>query len=256
MRVVGWNVMQGGGLRAGRITAALVTVDAEVVVVSEHRASAPLSRMLAEHGWVHQVGLPDPAGGYAAVLVASRRPLREVEPHYGGGGCGQRWVNVEVVGSGWVIAGALIPGFHREHPLRKKHFWDFVVSDFAPALADRPTLLIGDLNTGLHGIDEKGSTLRCAEDMAALRKAGWVDVWHNLHPGERPPPTWWEPSKGNGFRLDHAFLSPSSPAAIEIDYPSHIDGVPTTRGGSPKAVGETPPLSDHVPVVVDLASLG
>lgn len=61
---------------------------------------------------------------------------------------------------------------------------------------------------------------------------------------------------GNGFRLDHAFLSPGSPPAIAIDYPRVVDGVPTTRAGARKAVDETPPLSDHVPVVVDLGGVG
>lgn len=252
MRVVGWDVQQGGGPRVGRIVAALVTLDADVLVLGEHRASGPLSKMLAEHGWAHQIGLPDPDGGYAAVLVASRRPLRPLEPQYLGEKCSQRWVHVEVVGSQWAVAGALIPGHHRGHPMRKKQFWDFMVSEFAPAAAHRPTLLVGDLNTGLHGIDEKGATLLCSEDMAALRESGWIDVWHALHPDDRPPPTWWEPTTGNGFRLDHGFLSPASPAAISIAYPSEIDGAPTTRAGARKAPGERPPLSDHVPLVVEL----
>jgi exodeoxyribonuclease-3 len=254
MRVVGWNVMQGGGgSRAPRLVAALEAIEADVVVIGEYRPSSPLSRQLAENGWKYQSGTPDPTlGGYGAVLVVSRKPLREVEPRYVAEGCKQRWLNVEVVDSGWTIAGALVPGHHRHYPLRKKRFWDFIVTEFAPASANRPTLLIGDLNTGLHGIDEKGSTLICAEDMTALRAAGWTDVWHSLHPEERPPSTWWEPSTGNGFRLDHAFLSPSSPAAIAIEYPREIDGMPTTRAGARKAANERPPLSDHVPVIVDL----
>lgn len=91
--------------------------------------------------------------------------------------------------------------------------------------------------------------------MSALRSAGWVDVWHALHPGVRPPPSWWEPSTGNGFRLDHAFLSPCSPPALAIEYPREVNGVPTTRGGARKSVGEIPLLSDHVPVVVDLGEI-
>jgi len=255
MRVVGWNVLQGGGdARGQRIVDALVTLDADVVIIGEHRASGPLSQRLKERGWAHQVGQPDPKpGGYAAVLVASRRPLQEVEPR-SLPGQEHRWVNVEVADSGWCVAGALVPGIDKKYPERrrmKEGFWKFLVSQFAPASADRPTLLIGDLNTGLHFIDEKGESLVCAEDMAALRDAGWIDVWHNLYPNDRPPPTWWYNSD-NALRLDHAFLSPSSPPAIGIQYPNEINGVPTTRAGVPKAANERPPLSDHVPVVVDL----
>jgi exodeoxyribonuclease III len=253
MRVVGWNVQQGGGPRIARLMSAMATLDADILVLSEHRWSSSLARTLADHGWIHQVGTPDPAGGYAAVLVASRYPLRRLDPRVVGENCSQRWAYVEVVGREWAIAGALIPGIHRDHPTRKAQFWDFVLSEFAPVAADRPSLLIGDLNTGLHGIDEIGATLRCAEHMAALRSAGWVDVWHDLNPSERPPSTWWEPATGNGFRLDHAFLSPASPRAISIDYPLEIGGEATTRAGARKVAGERAPLSDHVPVVVELA---
>lgn len=47
MRVVGWNVMQGGGTRVGRIIAALKQLDGDVLVLSEHRASGPLGPLLA-----------------------------------------------------------------------------------------------------------------------------------------------------------------------------------------------------------------
>jgi exodeoxyribonuclease III len=256
MRVVGWNVRQGGGApRAPKLVAALISLAADVVVIGEYRPSSPLSTLLVGRGWKHQVGMPDPTpGGNGAVLVVSRHPLREVEPRYLAPHAKHGWVNVEVVDSGWVVAGALIPGTDGRNPERRKkkeQFWNFVVSEFAPASANRPTLLIGDLNTGLHGIDEKGATLVCAEDMAALRHSGWIDVWHALHPNGRPPPSWWS-NRGNPFRLDHAFLSPCSPAAVGIDYPAEIDGVPTTRAGAPRAATECPPLSDHVPVVIDL----
>ncbi|KAA0098898.1 hypothetical protein CIW49_13555 [Mycolicibacterium sp. P1-18] len=255
MRVVGWNVQQGGGTRAARLVAALVTLNADVLVLSEHRASGPLASMLMAHGWTHQIGIPDPSGGYAAVLVASRSALLTLAPQHPDETCSSRWVHVQVADSGWAVAGALIPGHHRDHPLRKERFWDFVVSDFAPLAALRPTLFVGDLNTGLHGIDEIGATLRCSAHMISLRSAGWVDVWHAMNPSVRPPSTWWEPTTGNGFRLDHAFLSPCSPPAIAIDYPRSVDNTPTTRAGARKAAGEVSPLSDHVPVVVDLPPL-
>lgn len=215
-----------------------------------------MSQRLRERGWIHQIGLPDPKpGGYAAVMVASRHPLKEIEPSHLADQP-HRWVNVEVADTGWVVAGALVPGIDKKYPERrrmKERFWKFLVSEFAPALARRPTLLIGDLNTGPHFIDEKGQTLVCAEDMAALRLAGWVDVWHDLHPNDRPPPTWWY-NADNALRLDHAFLSPSSPSAIAIEYPNEINGEPTTRAGVPKSKGERAPLSDHVAVVVNLAN--
>ena len=129
MRVVAWNVQQGGGSRIPRIVTALTALDPDVLVLSEYRASGPLAAAIAQHGWTHQIGLPDPAGGYASVLMASRRTLRLLGPHYPDETCSQRWVHAEVDGSGWAVAGALIPGTSSKHPQRKERFWDFVVSE-------------------------------------------------------------------------------------------------------------------------------
>lgn len=234
---------------------ALVTLDADVLVLGEYRASSPLGNALAERGWIHQVGTPDPAGGFAAVLVASRVPLKALEPHYLDETCSQRWVHVDVVDTGWAVAGALIPSRNQHFPGRSERFWDFVVSEFAPLAAHRPTLLIGDLNTGIHRVDEIGATLPCSEYLAELRSAGWVNVWHALNPDVRPPPSTWASRTGKGFRVDHAFLSPCSPSASSIAYPAEIGGEPSTRAGARRSDGERAPLSDHVPVVVDLGAI-
>jgi hypothetical protein len=58
--------------------------------------------------------------------------------------------------------------------------------------------------------------------------------------------SWWS-SKGNGFRLDHVFFSPSGPGApTRAEYVLQAGAhrlVPT--------VGGTPGLSDHAALIVD-----
>src|SRR6195952_2915341 len=163
MRVVGWNVMKGGGPRIHRIASALEKLDPDVVVLSEYLASNELSKSVADRGWIHQVGAPDPKPkGHGAVLIASRHPLRQVGPRFRNADDQQRWVGIEVDGSEWAIGGVLVPAHDRSQPQRKGEFWDFIVNEFAPRVAERATLLIGDFNTGIHHVDEKGATFTCA----------------------------------------------------------------------------------------------
>ena len=67
---------------------------------------------------------------------------------------------------------------------------------------------------------------------------GWVDAWRSTHPDDREF-TWLSaPPHRNGFRLDHAFISPSlTPGLLGARY-DH-----TTREGG---------ATDHSALVIDL----
>ena len=66
---------------------------------------------------------------------------------------------------------------------------------------------------------------------------GWVDAWRTLHPDDREY-TWYSRPRNNGFRLDHAFLSPE--LAPSLQSARHVH--------STRAEGVT----DHSAIVVDL----
>jgi exonuclease III len=73
---------------------------------------------------------------------------------------------------------------------------------------DVPFLFLGDLNTGLHEIDEIHKTFVCAEHFGRMTEFGWTDVWRFFNP-DTTEYTWYsklrDASRGNGFRLNHAF---------------------------------------------------
>lgn len=73
-------------------------------------------------------------------------------------------------------------------------------------------LLLGDLKSGAHHLDEEGATMLSAEDFETLAEA-WHDLWRERN-GTRREPTWLSP-KGRGFRLDHAFAAPEIAARVE-----------------------------------------
>jgi exonuclease III len=82
---------------------------------------------------------------------------------------------------------------------------------------DRNTLLVGDFNTGRHYLDEKGATYVSADYMDRIEAAGFQDLWRGRNP-ERREFSWFSQA-GNGFRLDHAFASPSlAERLIHVGY--------------------------------------
>jgi exonuclease III len=46
----------------------------------------------------------------------------------------------------------------------------------------RPTLLVGDLNSGRNPGDTQGGRLTGGANFALMLDSGWVDVWRELHP--------------------------------------------------------------------------
>ena len=79
MRLLAWNIRQGGGFRLPRIADALKRHDADIVVLSEYRGGPSAPRLVtALHalGYRHATTfVPPPSRN--GVLVAARRPFRK-----------------------------------------------------------------------------------------------------------------------------------------------------------------------------------
>lgn len=86
-------------------------------------------------------------------------------------------------------------------------------------LLESPTLMIGDMNTGKHFIDEPGKTFVGSDYIDQLEELGWVDIWRHFH-GDAREFTWFSQT-GNGFRLDQAFVSPSAVSRVEFCAYAH-----------------------------------
>ena len=108
---------------------------------------------------------------------------------------------------------------------RKAGFWDALLGS-AESLLDRPSLIIGDLNTGRPRCDEKGKIFVWADRFERLEKIGWIDAWRHCNPG--PTEFSGHSNAGNGFRIDHAFVSPAllpRVRAYQYSYRERIDGI-------------------------------
>ncbi|HSF04944.1 MAG TPA: endonuclease/exonuclease/phosphatase family protein [Methylomirabilota bacterium] len=246
MRIVAWNIRAGGGRRAGSLARQLTRWQADVVVLSEFRATAPsraLALALARAGLAHQLTTADRARPRTnALLVAARWPLRRIrlraapaEP--------RRWLAVAVNAPRPITLGAMhVPN---RASGRKYPFLDAVLA-CARRWRPGPALLLGDTNSGRRGIDEQVAVFSAREEgwIDALGACGWRDAFRHLRADARAY-TWYSPNGRNGFRIDQAFVNPA--------LLSRLRTVAYTWGGAARR-RRRDLLSDHAALLVDVAA--
>jgi exodeoxyribonuclease III len=230
VRLLAWNIRQGGGSRLVGIMAAIARHDADVVILSEYRGGDSALRLraaLATLGYRH-VSRQVPPPNRTGVLIASRRRLVEVGPL-----CAQvdePWRLVEADLGVLRITGVYMPNL-----LKKVPYWQALVDAFA-ARMDGDALAIGDFNTCRAYVDEPGAIDATARFMDSVDAIGFRDLWRHRNPEGREYS--WYSHRGNGFRIDHAFLSPGLAARAGVIRYSHDE----------RLMG----LSDHSVLLLDL----
>lgn len=180
-------------------------------------------------------------------MVASRTPIRLGDVT----SCPspQRWLHVVGDNLPVAIGAAYIPNAERS-PTEKRIYWEWLL-DAGPGLAANPTVVCGDLNTALPYVDEDGSTIQCAKQLARMIDSGWTDLWRRHHAQARAS-SWWS-SNGNGFRLDHALGTPSVAAMCSgADYATVVGDRCVAHPGRVHEGCDQKPLSDHSMLIVDL----
>ncbi|MDA0301142.1 MAG: endonuclease/exonuclease/phosphatase family protein [Chloroflexi bacterium] len=228
MRILTLNVRAGGGSRVPALADAIVGFDADLAVLTEYRAGASgalLLSSLAHAGYQH-VTHSDPPARTNSVVVVSRRPTEHEPlsaPHH-------RMVSL-------CVGGISLLGLYLPLNRLKVEFWDAHLAGAIDSLRGRPSILIGDFNTG--AADERQSRVRYfAEDRyEALLRGGWVDPVRRV--AGIPPEFTWFSHVGNGFTLDHALVSSDLASRVRSAAVAH----------RPRLTG----ITDHSAVVLEVA---
>ncbi len=230
LRLLAWNIRAGGGVRVPRIAEAIARHDADILVISEFRGGDAAERLRAALdalGYRFATTLTPPPGRNG-VLIAARRRFREhgalaaavPEPY--------RMVGIEL---GSVrLCGVYMPNLRLKVP-----YWEALIAALA-ADPDGAALAIGDFNTCRAYVDEPGAIDVTAHFMDKIEAIGFCDLWRQRNPEGREFS--WYSTRGNGFRIDHAFLSPALAARARSVHYSHEE----------RLAG----LSDHSPMILDL----
>jgi exonuclease III len=215
MTLLVWNIQNGGGTRLPRIVEEISAYDPDVVAVTEYRAGpgVALRDAMKERGLPY-VETTNPSGSRDGIAVFSRAPARlkacpaPPESQF-------RWLNIDLPDYGFAVGvlHIMAAGSNAKSPctVAKNRLWNALLPA-AEARLHEPVILVGDWNTGAHRLDESGKTFVCAGHFTRLSVLGWTDLWRHHHPGVTEY-TWYSKRKGgarvNGFRVDHAFATPS-----------------------------------------------
>jgi len=230
MRLLAWNIRQGGGSRLPRIADALARHEADILVLSEYRGGEAAGRLraaLALLGYRYATAVTPPPGR-SGVLVAARCAFRDDGAVRVGSPEPYRMVSADF--PDFRLVGVYMPNL-----LLKVPYWEALIA-FLQSERCRHALAVGDFNTCRPYLDEAGAIDRTAHYMDRIAEIGFCDLWRRRNPELREYS--WFSTRGNGFRIDHAFLSDGLAAhtgTIRYSHEERLDGI-----------------SDHSPLILDL----
>jgi exodeoxyribonuclease-3 len=205
MKLLAWNIQQGGAKRAMAIVDVILRHAPDILVLTElRRSSSRLLRQLAERGWKYQVsGISQ--SPIAAAAVLSRDPLLPLAPSAPSAVLPGRWLEAWLPNQGIVVAGVYGPLKHEPYD----DFWRAALNTL-PERARGRYILAGDLNTGESLMDATSATFFCSDYFVKLRASGLTDVWRERNTDARQYSYHHRLRAGRvgaGFRLDHVFVS-------------------------------------------------
>ncbi len=239
MRILSWNILQGGGKRAANVAKTIVDANPDVVILQEFRhgsSRSVLQGAMESAGLVH-VYVPEPESNRSNTLAAfSRLPMQGsvFSPSDDPSPATALAIDLQLQLPG--DSELSIIGVHLPHKKKQLPYWNALLA-LDPASRTKNSLVVGDFNCGIPFQDSETKTFYATQQFQSFLQQGWIDSWRSRHPKEREF-SWISTRKGNGFRYDHALASPKLDAAISsIEYDHQ-----------PRELG----ISDHSLITIDI----
>jgi len=233
VKVISWNILQGGGRRLADICLQLMDWSPDIVTLQEVRDSSvnQLNESLSSCGLKYSFVPETESASENTLYIASREPLDAGEFQIERSGlC--HILEAETMGI------TLLPVHFPQKALQIPLF-ESVLED-TPSLLQRKCLFLGDMNCGIPFQDSTDKTFVNTKYFQALKEAGWVDLYRQCHGEKAQDFSWISPRTQRGFRYDHAMGSASlAEATIECRYIHEV-----------REEG----LSDHSAMIIELSS--
>ncbi len=234
MRILSWNILQGGGKRSHDIADAIQALQPDIAVLQEFRnskAAVPILDAIKALGLSH-VHRASSDARKNTVMMASRYPL-SIAPVVTSLDddllfCARIEYGSELNDELTVFAGHL--------PQKKKQIpyldalYQLDVKQFDKAM------IIGDINCGIPYEDSDTKSFDNTHIFQSILGKGWIDSWRSRNKSAKEFS--WVSSRGNGYRYDHCLCTPQLDECIELVTYKHA-----LRG---------PGLSDHSALVLDI----
>jgi exodeoxyribonuclease III len=228
LKIISWNIQQGGGSRVFGILEALLGGGFDIIVLSEFKNNEngrKITANLSKSGFIHQSTTPASSDENSVLIASKFQSKTEIypnaDPHYS-----------------YNIVTAQLAAFNLMAvylPHKKKHsLLPFITQEVSKPAT--PFIVVGDYNIGHNFIDQKGDSFWYQAELQTFEKAGMVDAFR-LKNSKIEEYSWFS-HQGNGFRYDHTYVNESLIPIIKNCYYLH-----DWRQNK---------LSDHSPMVLEL----
>jgi len=208
LKILSWNIRQGGGTRVLKITNLLAEYAAEVVVLSEYlnnesgqKIRANMLRAGYRYQYVTAAKSSDNSAAIFSKLPADGTLFPQSDDDYPHNILAAEY-------EAFTIYGMYLPH-------KKKHkLFDFLIEQ---AQTDKPAIMAGDYNSGKNYIDQKGKSFWYEDKLIKLEELGYVDAFRMIH--DDASEFSWYSHQGNGYRYDHTYIHKSlTPIVTDCFY--------------------------------------
>ena len=236
MKILSWNILQGGGRRAEGIVKTITEHAPDIVTLQEFRRGSGEIEIVAglKKAGLKFIHIPETIAKENTILIASKygfdagpflpeanNPLHLLEAYF----------SKEAIGFELSLIAVHFPQKKAQIPLFK------ALKDDSESLLKMNALIIGDMNCGIPLIDSDSKSFYATHYYQDLLHAGWIDSWRSRHREAREF-SWVSARTGNRFRYDQVMASPIFDTRIKnIGY----DHAPRDAK-----------LSDHSLMILDL----
>ncbi|WP_164670762.1 endonuclease/exonuclease/phosphatase family protein [Virgibacillus doumboii] len=217
LKLLTWNIRQGGKKAIHQIVDALITYNTDLMVITEYKENPSgkyLTDELYKKGW-NYIASSQPPNKENGVLIASKYPLEKIDPSFSPHQGSHRWNEVYIPSYDLFLLGVHVPNVNEKYD--KQFHWDQVLH-YAKQKEGSKCVIAGDFNTARRDEKEKAPRIYSSY-ISTLIDKGWVDAWKNNN--ENSNDFTWYSTRNNGFRLDYMFISPVLAVKLYTSYLSH-----------------------------------
>ncbi len=208
MKIVSWNIRQGGGTRIRGILRKIKEHDAEIVILSEFqngKRGDEIKVGLDKLGY-NYIGTTQARSRLNSVVIASKfkSDFTSFENEIEDFPQSILQMNLDDL----VVYGVYLPH-------KKKHqLFPFL---FDRIVSQQNVVIAGDYNSGINGLDQKGSSFWYEDELKKLISIGYTDAFRVVN-GMKEDYSWYS-HQGNGYRYDHSWMNISlAKKIISCDY--------------------------------------
>ena len=206
MKLLSWNILQGGGRRASDIVKTIAEHAPDIVTLQEFRRGSAEVEIIAglKAAGLKFIHIPETEGKKNTILVASKfgfdagpflpepnNSLHMLEAYFSSESLGFELSLICV-----------------HFPQKKAQIALFeALKTDSESLLDMNAIIIGDMNCGIPLIDSDSKSFYATNYYQDLLHAGWIDSWRSRHLEAREF-TWTSNRTDNRFRYDQILASP------------------------------------------------